>query len=55
LNIQVENGPVFYLGTGTTNHAISTLHISQGNQQYTVFDDSLLYGERDFNTNTRIK
>ena len=56
INIQIENDQtVFYLGIGTTNHSVSTLHINDGNQQYTAFDDSILYGERNFETNTRIQ
>lgn len=55
LNIQVDNGATYYLGAGTTNHSLSTLHLSHENQQYTIFDDSLLFGERDFLTNTRVQ
>lgn len=55
INIQPLGGnTVFYVGVSDTNHNLTPLHVTQGNLQYTAFDDSILYGERDFETNTRI-
>ena len=54
INIRPDNGPTHYIGVSPTNHALTPVHISTSNQQYTAFDDGILYGERDFNTNTRI-
>ena len=54
LNIQPENGSVYYIGASDSDHTLTPLHVTQGNLQYTLFDDSILYGERDFETDTRI-
>ena len=54
INIQPENDSVYYVGVSDTNHSLTPVHVTQGNTQYTAFDDSILYGERDFETNTRI-
>lgn len=56
INIRPENeNTVYYVGASDTDHTLTPVHISQGHQQYTAFDDSILYGERDFETNTRIQ
>ena len=54
INIRPSNGPTHYIGVSPTNHALTPVHVSTSNQQYTAFDDGILYGERDFITNTRI-
>jgi hypothetical protein len=54
INIQPANDSVYYVGVSDTDHTLTPVHITQGNLQYTAFDDSILYGERDFETNTRI-
>lgn len=55
INIQPENSSVYYVGVSNTDHTLTPLHVTQGDLQYTAFDDSILYGERDFHTNTRIE
>ena len=54
INIQPENDSVYYVGVSSTDHTLTPVHITQGNTQYTAFDDSILYGERDLETNARI-
>lgn len=54
LNIQPDNSRVYYIGVSNTNHTLTPVHVTHGELQYTAFDDSILYGERDFITNTRI-
>lgn len=54
INIQPVGGSTYYIGVSNTNHNLTPVHVTQGNTQYTAYDDSILYGERDFDTNTRI-
>ena len=55
INIRVENdSTTHYIGVSDTDHTITPIHVTQGETQYTAFDDSILYGERDLETNTRI-
>lgn len=54
INIQPTGDSIYYLSVSDTDHDLSPVHVTQGNLQYTAFDDSILYGERDFETNTRI-
>jgi hypothetical protein len=55
INIQPEDdSAIYYISVSDSDHTLTPLHINQGNSQYTAFDDSILYGERDFETNTRI-
>lgn len=55
INIRVENDTTtHYIGVSSTDHNITPIHVTQGETQYTAFDDSILYGERDIDTNTRI-
>ena len=55
INIQPVGGnTVFYVGASDSDQTLTTLHVTQGNTQYTMYDDSILHGERDFETNTRI-
>ena len=54
INIQTDNGAKYYVGVSDKQHNLTPVHITQGNKQYTAFDDSILYGERDFRTNNRI-
>jgi len=56
INIQPVGGnTVFYVGASDSDQTLTTLHVTQGNTQYTMYDDSILHGERDFETNTRIQ
>ena len=55
INIQPVGGnTVFYVGASDSDQTLTPLHVTQGNTQYTMYDDSILHGERDFETNTRI-
>ena len=55
INVRVENdAATHYIGVSSVDHTLTPIHITQGNIQYTAFDDSVLYGERDLETNTRI-
>ena len=55
INVRVENDvTTHYIGVSNTDHTLTPIHVNQGNIQYTAFDDSILYGERDLETNTRI-
>lgn len=55
INVRVENDvATHYIGVSSVDHTLTPIHITQGNIQYTAFDDSILYGERDLETNTRI-
>lgn len=50
LNVMFDNGDLFYISASPTNHNISRLHASWPENQYTLYDDSLLYEERNFDT-----
>ena len=55
INVRVENdSTTHYVGVSDTDHTLTPIHVTQGETQYTAFDDSILYGERDLETNTRI-
>lgn len=54
LNIRMENGDVFYVNLSPTNHNMSKLHFWYNGNEYTAYDDSLYYGERDFETGAQI-
>ena len=54
LNIRMENGDMYYIGLSTTDHTVSRLHFQTGETKYTAFDDSLYYGERDYDTGEKI-
>jgi len=54
INIRVPGEDVFYISLSPTNHNLSRLHLSYNGQTYTAYDDSLFYGERDFDTNEQI-
>lgn len=55
INIRVENdATTHYIGVSDTDHTVTPIHVTQGETQYTAYDDSVLYGERDLETNTRI-
>ena len=55
ITLMDHNGSRFYIGASSTDHTLSKLHLSDGTQQYTVYDDSLFYGERNFTTGARIQ
>ena len=54
VNIQMTNGDMFYISLSSVNHNVSRLHLSYDGNQYTAYDDSLYYGERDFDTGEQI-
>ena len=55
INVRVENdSTTHYIGVSDTDHTLTPIHVTQGETQYTAFDDSILHGERDIETNTRI-
>ena len=54
LNIMTAAGSTFYIGLSPSNHTLSNLHLSDGVNQYTAYDDGLFYGERSFATGERI-
>ncbi len=54
IHVLNHDGGHFYIGASSTDHTLSKLHLSDGIQQYTAYDDSLLFGERDFTTGQRI-
>jgi len=55
INIKMPNDEMFYISLSPTNHSVSRLHLAYGGNQYTVYDDSLEYGERNFDTNAQIQ
>lgn len=55
LNIRIpEEGIIYYINLGSANHDLSRLHLMLDGVQYTAYDDSLYYGERDFDTGEQI-
>ena len=54
LNIKIENEDTYYVSLSPTNHTLSRLHVSFNGNEYTAYDDSLSYGERDFDTGEQI-
>lgn len=54
LNLMTNGGGIFYIWASPTDHTLSNLHLGSMENQYTVYDDSLFYGERDFTTDNRI-
>ena len=56
INVQIEHDTTtYYVGVSSSDHTLTPVHVTQGNTQYTAFDDSILHGERDLETNTRIQ
>jgi len=54
LNIKMSDSNVYYISLSPTGHSLSRLHLQYDGNQYTAYDDSLYYGERDFDTVTQI-
>ncbi len=55
LNIRIpEEGIIYYINLGSENHDLSRLQLMLDGVQYTAYDDSLYYGERDFDTGEQI-
>ncbi len=54
LHIQMENGDMFYVNLSPTNHNMSKMHLWHNGAEYTAYDDSLFYNERDFMTGASI-
>ena len=51
INITMANGDIHYISLSTTDHTVSRVHLgADGVTQYTAYDDSLFYGERNFDT-----
>ncbi len=46
LGFKTETGDVFWVSASPSNHTLSNLHLTNGTQQYTAYDDSLFYNER---------
>lgn len=46
LNFKTANNELFYISASSSNHTLSSLHLGDGTNQYTAYDDSLLYNER---------
>jgi len=46
LGFKTSDNLLFYLSVSDSDHTLSPLHLDSGVQQYTVYDDSLLYNER---------
>ena len=46
LNFLTHDNQKFYISVSNSNHTLSSLHLSDGTNEYTVYDDSLLYNER---------
>ena len=46
LNFLTHDNQRFYISVSDSNHTLSSLHLSNGTNEYTVYDDSLLYNER---------
>ena len=46
LNFLNSDSQTFYISVSASNHTLSPLHLGNGTQQYTAYDDSLLYNER---------
>ena len=53
INIMVGNER-FYISLSPTDHNMSKLHLMHNGTKYTAYDDSLLYGERDFDTGQQV-
>jgi hypothetical protein len=54
LNIKMPNGDMHYISLSSSNHNLSRLHLSYGGNEFTAYDDSLFYGERNFDTGAQI-
>jgi len=55
LNIRIpEEGIIYYINLGSENHDLSRLQLMLDGVQYTAYDDSLYYGERNFDTGQQI-
>ena len=54
LNIKLPNEDVYYVSLSPNNHNLSRLHLSFNGNEYTAYDDSLFYGERNFDTNAHV-
>jgi len=54
LNIELPNEDVYYISLSPSNHTLSRLHLVFDGVQYTAYDDSLYYGERNFDTGEQI-
>ena len=54
VGVDMGGGDVYYISLTPTNHSISTVHFWYNGAEYTAYDDSLFYGERDFDTGQQI-
>ena len=54
LNINIPDERTYYISLSPDNHSLSRLHLSFNGVKYTAYDDSLFYGERDFDTDAQI-
>ena len=46
LNFLTSNNQTFYISVSDSDHTLSSLHLGNGTNAYTAYDDSLLYHER---------
>lgn len=55
IHIRMQNGEIQYVNLTPDNHNLSSVHlVGPDGLQYTAYDDSLFYGERDFETGQQI-
>ncbi len=54
LNIELPNEDAYYISLSPSNHTLSRLHLVFDGVKYTAYDDSLYYGERNFDTGEQI-
>lgn len=55
INIEMSDQSRFYIPLSNNSHSLSKLHIWHNGTEYTAYDDSLLYGERNPVTGERIQ
>ena len=55
LNIKVPNEDPYYIHLSSSDQGFSGLHLLFNGQKYTSYDDSIGWGERDFDTGQRIE
>ena len=46
LNFRTSDNELFYISFSASDNTLSSLHVGDGTNEYTAYDDSLFYGER---------
>ena len=46
LNMKTVDDEIFYISVSDSNHTLSGLHLGDGTNRYTAYDDNLFYNER---------